>query len=181
MSARSWIRRLVFIHPKGSVPTEPAETEANRPRRESCRRRMAVDDCAAFLTGMLAEYRLDHGGYVAPWEWTNLLAHGGEEELRRELAARHHRTSAPERQDPITAWRAARSYLVAELLGLVETCGPLDDLQRSVLVPLELDLAARLDVAQWRPNQWLLAVDAALSARRRRVLHAYPRDPHSPG
>jgi hypothetical protein len=45
-----------------------------------------LGDCEAFLLGQLAEYKEAHYQYVASWEWTNLLAHGSEDDLRVELA-----------------------------------------------------------------------------------------------
>jgi hypothetical protein len=60
-------------------------------------------------------------------------------------------------------WRLARSHLAARVLELAETDAPLEDVQRSVLVPLELELASRAEVAWWGPGQLVASVEAALS------------------
>lgn len=177
MSMRSWFARNLFHSPQQVLPTDPVDGAVFA---RSARRRMAVDDCAAFLTGTLAEYRLEHGQMVLPWEWTNLLAHGDEAALHGELAGSREQPGPPDRRDRVATWRAARSYLVAELLSLAATCGPLADLQRSLLIPLELELAERRDTICWRPNEWLLAVEGVLSERRRRTLHLFPRPPRTP-
>ena len=73
-------------------------------------------------------------------------------------------------------WCEARSYLAAEVLDLVREFGPLDEIQRTVLVPLELELASCTDVAWWGPRQWVTGVEGALSRRRRRCRRAVPRE-----
>jgi len=177
MSPASWLRRLA-LHRHGDRGAPGSSGQAPHRSRAARRGQSSVaDDCAAFLTGSLVRYRLDHGEGVAPWEWTNLLAHGSEAALRDELAAEHHqRPDAPERDD-LATWQAARSYVVVELLDLAGTCGPLAELQRSLLVPLELELAGRPDTDGWRPNQWLAAVEAALGAQRLRARRRAPRSP----
>jgi hypothetical protein len=40
-------------------------------------------------------------------------------------------------------WCEARSYLAAELLNLAEGYGPLSEVQRTMLVPVELEFASR--------------------------------------
>jgi hypothetical protein len=59
-------------------------------------------------------------------------------------------------------WRAARSYLAFEVLDLTDLEFTLTDLQASVLIPLELEMAARADVAGWTPRQWVDLVEVAL-------------------
>ena len=93
------------------------------------------------------------------WAWTNLLAHGSEHELRAEVlaaGAAHHRDE----------WHAARAYLVTEVLDAAIREGTLAELQASALVPLEMDLAARVDVHRWSCRQWVDAVRAVLAGRR---------------
>jgi len=180
MSPASWFRRLTLHRGDGRSAAEASGQAQNRVRTVRPGPATVTDGCAAFLLGSLVRYRLDHGEGVAPWEWTNLLAHGSEAALRDELATEHHqRPHAPERDD-LATWEAARSYLVFELLDLAGTCGGLAALQQTVLVPLELELAARPDTDAWRPNQWLAAVETALGAARRQARQHVPRAPDAP-
>lgn len=169
MTLRAWLRRLGTRPSDGSPsPEEPGIEPCARSGHS--RYRLAVDDCAAFLDGSLAEYRAEHGQPVAPWEWTNLLAHASEETLRDQLDPRGDEEVSP------VAWRGARSYLIQEILDLAsEQHRSLSDLQRGLLVPFELDLAADPDVQHWSPTTWLIAVDAVLPTRHRRAL---PDPPH---
>jgi hypothetical protein len=124
-----------------------------------------LGDCEAFLLGQLAEFREAHRQYVASWEWTNLLAHGSEDDLRVELATADHRRD-PSEDTANGKWRAARRYVVSKLMITVDSHHPLNDIQRRVLIPLELDLAASADAARWRPHQWIVAVESELDGYR---------------
>ncbi len=62
-------------------------------------------------------------------------------------------------------WHQARSYLAVELLALAQRSAPLVELQQEVLVPLELELASRPEVAMWSPARWVTSVEAALNVR----------------
>jgi hypothetical protein len=113
-------------------------------------------ECEAFLAGTLAEYWDDKGMEVPVWTYMNLLAHGdarriGECVLRPDWPRRSSRS-----------WRVARSYLAFEVLDLTDLEFTLADLQASVLIPLELEMAARADVAGWTPRQWVDLVEEAL-------------------
>jgi hypothetical protein len=113
-------------------------------------------ECAAFLTGTLVE-RLETGGRAIPvWAWTNLLAHGSTE-LVAQSGARpcRHRLLA-------RSWRTARAQLADLVLEMTHRGCSLDELQESVLVPLELDLASRPEVSFWSHHQWVGAVTDAL-------------------
>ncbi len=116
-----------------------------------------AEECDAFLVGVLAERLADHSA-VPVWVWTNLLAHGSDEALRAE---RDRPIDAASRDYP---WREARSYLSVELLGLAGRYGPLGEIQHEALVPLELELASRAEVAHWSPRRWVARVEEALSA-----------------
>ena len=95
-----------------------------------------VRECEAFLEGTLAEY-LDEQGLVVPvWAWTNLLAHGGPEQITECVCA----PSYPVHSD--RDWSVARSILAFEIFDLMEAGSPLEELQQDVLIPLELELAA---------------------------------------
>jgi len=125
-----------------------------------------ADDCAAFLAGNLAEYRIAHDQIVSTWEWMNLLAHGAEDDLRREVTGDDHHQSLVRSTAPGDGWQAARCFLASELLNLVERRGSLRDVQRSALMPLELELARNLQAARWRPHEWVLAAESVLTAWR---------------
>ena len=71
-----------------------------------------------------------------------------------------HRLRLPRRAG--RSWRVARSYLAFEVLDLTDLECTLAELQSSVLVPLELEMAARPDVAGWTPRQWVDLVQDAL-------------------
>lgn len=124
-----------------------------------------IGDCEAFMTGHLAEYREAHNQYVASWEWTNLLAHGSEDDLRDELAADHRRGRHDE-DTPNGRWRVGRADLASRLLSMADSRRPLNETQRLVLIPLELELAANDHAARWRPQQWVAVVESVLKGRR---------------
>jgi len=130
-------------------------------RDRNARSAELIGDCEAFLVGHVAERIEGRAASVPAWAWMNLLAHGSEHDLRSERAVVRPRqvTSGDE-------WRAARSYLAVEVLNLAAEFGPLADLQRRVLVPLEQRLASRPEVAGWRPCQWVWSVEAALDKHR---------------
>lgn len=112
-----------------------------------------VEECEGFLAGRLVD-RLE--GRVPVWAWTNLLAHGSEEDLRAETL-----------QPWSDEWRIARASLASSLLVLASTYGPLEEVQRRLLIPLELDLAARAEVAGWEPRGWASTVTQAIESYRR--------------
>jgi hypothetical protein len=114
-----------------------------------------VLECEAFLDGTLAEYWDDRGAAVPPWAWLNLLAHGSEDQIRASIA----RPSRPRRAS--RSWRTARAYVAYALLTLVDAENTLADMQRSLLVPLEFQMA-ELPEVRWSPRQWVDMLDAAL-------------------
>jgi hypothetical protein len=113
------------------------------------------DECAAFLTGTLTD-QLEADGLAVPiWAWTNLLAHGSSDMLAQAV-------SRPGRHRLLTrCWWIARAQLAELVLELTDRI-PLCDLQTSVLVPLELDLASRTDVPFWTARQWVETVTTEL-------------------
>ena len=115
-----------------------------------------VTECEAFLKGTLAEYWDGRGLVVPVWAWTNLLAHGSEGLIGESVV----RPSRPRR--PGRSWRIARSYLAYQVLDLTDARFTLADLQTSVLIPLELEMAARSEVSRWTPRQWVETVDRAI-------------------
>jgi hypothetical protein len=113
-------------------------------------------ECEAFLGGTLAEYWDDKGMDVPVWAYMNLLAHGN----ARQIGECVLRSSGPRRV--ARSWRVARSYLAYEVLDLTDLEFTLTDLQASVLIPLELEMAARADVGGWTPRQWVDMVEDVL-------------------
>jgi hypothetical protein len=110
----------------------------------------------AFLLGALVEYWDDKGIDVPVWAYMNLLAHGTVRQIGECLFGDNKPGRAGHR------WRVARSYLAFELLDLTDLEFTLAELQASVLVPLELRMADRPDVADWTPRQWVNLVEDAL-------------------
>ena len=115
-----------------------------------------VLECEAFLDGTLADYWDDKGVSVPPWAWLNLLAHGSVRQIGECCLL----PSWP--QGASRSWRVARSSLAFEVLDLTDLEFTLADLQASVLIPLELEMAARADVADWTPRQWVDLFEDAL-------------------
>jgi hypothetical protein len=110
----------------------------------------------AFLLGNLVEYWDDKGMEVPVWSWMNLLAHGTARQIGQWVIR-------PDRPRQVgRSWRVARSYLAFEVLDLTDTEFTLAELQASVLIPLELEMASRPDVAAWTPRQWVDLVEDAL-------------------
>jgi hypothetical protein len=60
------------------------------------------------------------------------------------------------------SWRIARSYLAYRVLDRTDAECTLARLQASVLVPLELEMAARPETGRWTPRQWVDTVDNAI-------------------
>jgi len=121
-----------------------------------------IGECEAFLSGRFAERLGAHKGSVPVWAWTNLLAHGSERTLHVTSAMNRSLRSRQKNE-----WLRARAYLAHELLALARADDSLTDIQASVLVPLELELASRAEVAQWDHHRWVRVVEDALDDRRR--------------
>jgi hypothetical protein len=113
-------------------------------------------ECVAFLNGTLAEYWDEKGLVVPVWAWMNLLAHGSEA-LIGDSVWHPYRPRRASR-----SWRIARTYLAYQVMDVTEADFTLEDLQASLLVPLELELAARDDVSRWTPRQWADTVDRVI-------------------
>jgi hypothetical protein len=117
---------------------------------------VVVMECGAFLAGTLAEYWDERGTWVPVWAWTNLLAHGSESQIAESVIhpLRPRRTGR--------SWRIARSFVAYQVLDAVERGMALEDLQSSVLIPLELEMAAHPEVSRWGPRQWVDTLDHAI-------------------
>lgn len=117
-----------------------------------------INECEAFLTGRLAELWEQVGPSVPQWAWINLLAHGSADDLRSEMF---------EVPSGATCWSKARAFLAGEVLDAAAACGGLEDLQRSLLVPMELSLAGSSEVTRWDSRELVTAIEDALGAHRR--------------
>lgn len=149
-------------------PHRQQEGVPDRPKAPSRRERRIlaaalVEECQAFLAGSYADHLDEKGLPIPTWAWTNLLAHGSELDL--------HRQEGPPNSQGSPAcfqWRAARSYLAREILDHTKECTvDLTELQRKVLIPLELELARSSETsARSDPHAWVVAVRTALTLRR---------------
>ena len=110
----------------------------------------------AFLLGSLVEFWDEKGIDVPVWAYMNLLAHG----TVRQIGECIFGDNNPGRTG--LGWRVARSYLAFDVLDLTDLEFTLAELQSSVLIPLELEMAARPDVADWTPRQWVNLVEDTL-------------------
>jgi hypothetical protein len=110
-------------------------------------------ECEAYLHGTLAEFWEEQGTAVPVWTWTNLLAHGTESRIHDSV----YRASKPRWTG--RSWRIARSYLAYQLLDFALEDFALEEFQSTMLVPLELELAARPEVEGWTPRRWVDTVD----------------------
>jgi hypothetical protein len=127
-----------------------------RRRRRGIAETAVVIECAAFLTGTLAEQLESQGQLVPVWAWTNLLAHGNEALILESISRPfRHRLLARN-------WWMARADLADVVLDMTHWSSSLLELQEFVLIPLELSLASRPETALWSPRQWTEAVTVAL-------------------
>jgi hypothetical protein len=110
-----------------------------------------ASECEAFLNGTLAEFWEEQGTAVPVWTWTNLLAHGSESLIHNSL----HR---PSKRGTGRSWRIARSFLAYQVLDLACRELSLEELQSTVLLPLEIELAAHPEVERWTPRRWVETV-----------------------
>jgi hypothetical protein len=118
-------------------------------------------ECEAFLAGRYPQYLTYRGHPVPTWAWTNPLAHASEDQLRTMISTRG------DAMGSAGGWPQACCYVAGELLDLAERRGPLIELQARTLVPLELGLISRREVARWRPGTWAVTVMAVLPDHRR--------------
>ncbi len=127
-----------------------------RRRRDDDGEDQVAAECAAFLSGTLVE-RLEADGRAIPvWAWTNLLAHGSAELIAgsNTRPCRHRLL--------LRSWWTARAQLADLILEMTRGQCTIDELQESVLIPLELDLSSRAEVSFWNHHQWMDTVTDAL-------------------
>ena len=98
-----------------------------------------ADEAEAFLNGSYLAHLASIGRVAPGWAWINPLAHGTRAQIVA-LAQPATRGSGVVARD---AWDKALAFLAQELLQLIAAGTSLAELQRTILVPLELELAAR--------------------------------------
>jgi hypothetical protein len=92
-------------------------------------------ECEDFLAGRYAELLSALGRPLVPWACLNQAAHAGIDAIRKVAA------NLPDDAE-LTAWEDVRAVVATIVVAAVETSADLAELQRSVLVPLELELLA---------------------------------------
>ncbi|MGH9074194.1 MAG: hypothetical protein ACRDZQ_08750 [Acidimicrobiales bacterium] len=124
-------------------------------------------ECEAFLAGRYAEYLEGQGVGVPMWARLNRLCHLDEAGV---LALAEGRAPRRRREDPV--WTAALAYLAEEVLTTAARWGTtVAEVQRSVLVPLELGLARGNQRASARPAALVRTVAQALGEHPGRLHH----------
>lgn len=101
-------------------------------------------ECEALLAGRYADYLCSHGRWAPSWTWVNALAHCSAPELNVLAGG----DGEPGVDDPpgTGPWRRALAVLAEDVLGQIEVRGvTLDQLQRTRLIPLELELCRNPD------------------------------------
>jgi hypothetical protein len=95
-----------------------------------------VSETQQFLNGHLLDVAFESGGDVPAWVWLSTLAHGDAPILERAQSwLSDHQGMRPE----LNGWGRVLQHLTRRLLETSEAIGcPPSDLQRSLLVPLEL-------------------------------------------
>jgi hypothetical protein len=102
-------------------------------------------ECAVYLSGGYAEYLDRRDRRIPNWSWISLLAHARPEQLHRLSVRTGGSTRLQKRTD---AWWEAVAFLSAEVLSRADDDEELEDLRRSILLPLELK-----DLFTGRPPQ----------------------------
>ena len=89
------------------------------------------DECDAYLTGRYLEYARRHGLTLSGWMWLNEIAHGSPDTL----ASAASRGGRP-------GWDGTTAVL-ARALAAATASTEVGSIQRTVLIPLELELIGR--------------------------------------
>lgn len=121
------------------------------------RERQLVTETEDFLAGRLLELRYAAGQSIPDWAWINRLAHGTIDDLTEVAGEWRH-------GGLYHSWRRARAYLAGELLDAAPTQASLIELQRELLVPLELQLMHGCAMPL-RPRHLVARVLTALNSR----------------
>jgi hypothetical protein len=136
-------------------------------RRFGRQGRDLVQECGIYLSGHYADYLETRNENVPNWAWISVLAQA-DPELLRSLASEKALSGGVRIRASV--WWQAIGFLAGEILSQQNDDRGLDDLCRSVLVPLELKWLAG-DRPPERPGELVRSVLSALdqypSSRRR--------------
>lgn len=124
-----------------------------------------TDEFEALLRGSLVEYLQSEGRWTPPWAWVNALAHGSVDDLVRWAEADGADSDDDASRSEAAGWRAVLSFLAGDILSRVAAGRTtLEELQRSALIPLELELMR--GVERPTPDQGRLAGMVMAAVRR---------------
>ena len=118
----------------------------------------------AYLEGSYVTWLVSNGHSVPGWAWLNRVAHGQLEELRTMAT---HLRRLPAAREEVGAWQQVAAFLAKEVVAAAGDDEQLLDLQRRVLVPIELHLAEDWWAAL-KPIDLATTVVAVLHDSRRR-------------
>jgi hypothetical protein len=127
--------------------------------------RYVATECEAFLQGTYVEYLRSTGSIIPGWAWLNVLAHSTEGEIRclSDSIAPLDDALAHEAQ-----WQSLQCFLAGETLGLASATGrSVAEIQRSILVDVELALAREGERRQLTPSYVVGRTMAAIHGHRR--------------
>jgi hypothetical protein len=99
------------------------------------RKRELIKECDVYLSGRYAEYRETHHQPIPDWAWLSVLAHARPEQIR---TLGTHLGDRGRWLTQTTVWWQAIEFLAGQILSQHDDDQSLDELRRSVLVPLEL-------------------------------------------
>jgi hypothetical protein len=96
-------------------------------------------ECESLLAGRYADYLCSRGRWAPPWTWVNALAHRSASEL---TSLARGECQPPDDDTPSAdRWRRALMFLAEDVVSQLQRSGiTLDELQRTRLIPLELEL-----------------------------------------
>jgi hypothetical protein len=127
-------------------------------RRFRRQERNLVQECEAYLSGHYADYLETRNERVPNWAWINVLAQANPELLRSLVA--DNAVYAGIRMRTSVWWQAV-VFLAGEILSQRDDDQDLDQLRRSVLVPLQLEWLA-MERPPERPGELVRSVLSAL-------------------
>lgn len=122
--------------------------------------RELVAECEAFLSGHMAQYLASKNRPIVAWAWLNALAHGSEDDVKACAAE----VTRPRTSPNAEVWQEALSFLAYEVAKHSATRGcTIEYLQRSTLLPLELEIAGHQALSSLEPASLVASVLDALS------------------
>jgi len=121
-------------------------------------------ECESILRGRFVDYLQSQGRWTPAWAWVNALAHGTADDLAWWAAGKGQGETAETGTDAAD-WPAVLAFLAGDILSQLVAGGTtLARLQRSALIPLELELMR--GVERPAPDQGRLAAMVMAAVRR---------------